>query len=112
MCTSVTPVLLQVKEPEKYGFDPKHLLGQLSDIYLHMNCDEFARAVAADEVCAVNDCYCVDLGVLLVLIETNKRVEWDSVERGGHGKLDLKRFVMFDTSAQSVLSNRGCTCYE
>lgn len=50
-------LLLQVKEPEKYGFDPKHLLGQLSDIYLHMNCDEFARAVAADEVC-LNVCYC------------------------------------------------------
>lgn len=55
-------LLLQVKEPEKYGFDPKHLLGQLSDIYLHMNCDEFARAVAADEVgCAQSVCYCVDV---------------------------------------------------
>jgi ubiquitin conjugation factor E4 B len=40
---------LIVKEPEKYGFDPKHLLGQLSDIYLNLECDLFARAVASDE---------------------------------------------------------------
>ena len=48
-------LVLQVKEPEKYGFDPKHLLGQLSDIYLNLECDLFARAVASDEVrCAQN----------------------------------------------------------
>ena len=44
LCTS------QVKEPEKYGFDPKYLLSHLADIYLHLNSDEFARAVARDEV--------------------------------------------------------------
>lgn len=62
---SAALLLLQVKEPEKYGFDPKHLLGQLSDIYLHLNCDEFAQAVASDEVCAVNGRFS------LVLLETN-----------------------------------------
>ena len=62
---SAALLLLQVKEPEKYGFDPKHLLGQLSDIYLHLNCDEFAQAVASDEVCTVNGRFS------LVLLETN-----------------------------------------
>lgn len=47
---------LKVKNPDKYGWEPKTLLGQLVDIYLHMDCDEFAAALAADEVgngCAV-----------------------------------------------------------
>ena len=40
---------LKVKNPEQYGFLPKELLGQLTDIYLHLNSDELARAVATDE---------------------------------------------------------------
>ncbi len=41
--------LLQVKNPEKYGFDPKLLLGQLIDIYLHLKGEVLARAVADDQ---------------------------------------------------------------
>lgn len=41
---------LKVKMPENYGWDPKRLLKQLIDIYLHLDCDEFAAAIAADEV--------------------------------------------------------------
>lgn len=40
---------LKVKKPEKYGWEPKKLLGQLVDIYLHMDCEQFAAALAADE---------------------------------------------------------------
>ena len=40
----------QVKDPEKYGFSPKDLLDQLTDIFLHLNSAELARAVATDEV--------------------------------------------------------------
>uniref|UniRef100_A0A1B6DV73 Ubiquitin conjugation factor E4 B n=1 Tax=Clastoptera arizonana TaxID=38151 RepID=A0A1B6DV73_9HEMI len=40
---------LKVNAPEKYGFDPRRLLNQLADIYLHLDCQEFAAAMAADE---------------------------------------------------------------
>ncbi|XP_077997981.1 ubiquitin conjugation factor E4 B-like [Glandiceps talaboti] len=40
---------LKVENKEKYGFEPKKLLDQLTDIYLHLNCQKFAEAVAADE---------------------------------------------------------------
>lgn len=42
---------LKVKKPDKYGWDPRRLLSQLVGIYLHLDCDEFAAALAADEVC-------------------------------------------------------------
>ena len=41
---------MQVRNPEKYGFEPKKTLDKLTDIYLHLDGDEFADAVAADEV--------------------------------------------------------------
>ena len=40
---------LKVRNPVKYGWEPRRLLGQLVDIYLHLSCDEFAAALAADE---------------------------------------------------------------
>ncbi|KAL1117669.1 hypothetical protein AAG570_003984 [Ranatra chinensis] len=40
---------LKVNNPDKYGWEPRRLLGQLVDIYLHLDCDEFASAIAADE---------------------------------------------------------------
>ena len=43
---------LRVKEPAKYGWQPRALLTTIVDIYLHLHCPEFARAIAADEVCA------------------------------------------------------------
>ena len=43
-------VCLQVKEPEKYGFRPKELLNSITDIYLHLESEQLARAVANDEV--------------------------------------------------------------
>ena len=42
---------LKVKNPEKYGWEPKKLLNQLTDIYLHLDkSDKFAQALANDEV--------------------------------------------------------------
>ncbi|RUS31621.1 ubiquitin elongating factor core-domain-containing protein [Jimgerdemannia flammicorona] len=40
---------LKVKNPEKYHFRPRDLLGELIDIYLHLNCPDFVIAVARDE---------------------------------------------------------------
>ncbi|GFR79782.1 ubiquitin conjugation factor E4 B [Elysia marginata] len=40
---------LKVKTPEKYGWEPKKLLDILTDIYLHLDCEKFAKAVANDE---------------------------------------------------------------
>ena len=42
--------MFQVRNPEKYGFEPKKTLDKLTDIYLHLDGDEFAHAVARDEV--------------------------------------------------------------
>lgn len=41
---------LKVNNADKYGWDPRRLLSQLVDIYLHLDCDLFASALAADEV--------------------------------------------------------------
>lgn len=40
---------LKVRSPHKFGWDPRRLLSQIFDIYLHLSCDEFAGAMAADE---------------------------------------------------------------
>ncbi|XP_034097538.1 ubiquitin conjugation factor E4 B [Drosophila albomicans] len=40
---------LKVKNPSKYGWEPRSLLAQIFDIYLHLDCDRFAQALAADE---------------------------------------------------------------
>ncbi|XP_018081118.1 ubiquitin conjugation factor E4 B isoform X1 [Xenopus laevis] len=40
---------LKVENPEKYGFEPKKLLDQLTDIYLHLDCARFAKAIADDQ---------------------------------------------------------------
>lgn len=41
---------LKVRNPDKYGWEPRRLLSQLVDIYLHLDCHEFATALAGDEV--------------------------------------------------------------
>ncbi|XP_015606835.1 ubiquitin conjugation factor E4 B [Cephus cinctus] len=40
---------LKVRKPQKYGWEPRTLLSQLVDIYLHLDCDNFAAALASDE---------------------------------------------------------------
>lgn len=34
---------LKVKNPEKYGWSPKKVLDQLTDIYLHLDCEKFSE---------------------------------------------------------------------
>ena len=41
---------LKVKNPEKYGWDPKWLLSHLIDIYLHLDSDALVSAIANDQV--------------------------------------------------------------
>ena len=45
---------LIVKSPEKYGWEPKKLLDNLTAIYLNLDCDDFAVALANDEVRKLN----------------------------------------------------------
>ncbi|XP_039756044.1 ubiquitin conjugation factor E4 B [Pararge aegeria] len=40
---------LKVRRPDKYGWEPRRLLSQLVDIYLHLDCPQFHAALAADE---------------------------------------------------------------
>eukprot|EP00096_Caligus_rogercresseyi_P011228 TRINITY_DN4351_c0_g1_i1.p1 TRINITY_DN4351_c0_g1~~TRINITY_DN4351_c0_g1_i1.p1 ORF type:complete len:1058 (-),score=361.53 TRINITY_DN4351_c0_g1_i1:325-3498(-) len=40
---------LKVKQPEKYNWDPRWLLRNLIDIYLHLDSDGFAAALANDQ---------------------------------------------------------------
>jgi len=40
---------LKVKQPEKYGWEPKWLLSHIIDIYLHLAGDKMAQAMANDE---------------------------------------------------------------
>lgn len=40
---------LKVRNPEKYGFEPKKILDKITDIYVHLHSSQFAEAVAADE---------------------------------------------------------------
>lgn len=48
---------LKVENPEKYGFEPKKLLDQLTDIYLQLDCARFAKAIADDQVRAHSSFY-------------------------------------------------------
>lgn len=41
---------LVVKNPEKYSWEPKKLLDNLTGIYTNLDCDRFAEALASDEV--------------------------------------------------------------
>ena len=38
-----------MKNPEKYGWEPKWLLSHIIDIYLHLASDKMAQAMANDE---------------------------------------------------------------
>lgn len=38
-----------MKNAENYGWEPRRLLDQLTDIYLHLDSEVFAQALAADE---------------------------------------------------------------
>lgn len=40
---------LKVRNPEKFNWNPKQLLERLIQVYLHLECDQFATAVAGDE---------------------------------------------------------------
>ena len=40
---------LKVHNAEKYGWDPKRMLGTIVDIYFHLDSPEFAKTLANDE---------------------------------------------------------------
>lgn len=60
---------LKVENPEKYGFEPKKLLDQLTDIYLQLDCARFAKAIADDQVRAQSKNHVIKVRVSLVMIK-------------------------------------------
>ena len=52
-----------MENPEKYGFEPKKLLDQLTDIYLQLDCARFAKAIADDQVGTDPDNICKSLQI-------------------------------------------------
>lgn len=40
---------LRVRNPTRYGWEPRRLLGQIVDIYIHLSSEEFAASLARDE---------------------------------------------------------------
>lgn len=67
---------LKVENPEKYGFEPKKLLDQLTDIYLQLDCARFAKAIADDQVCS---CKCT-VYCKLKTIWVNVLITWTIIE--------------------------------
>ena len=57
-----------MKEPEKYGFRPKELLNTITDIYLHLDSKQLARAVANDEVMHI-----------VQVVKTRLNLEWQKI---------------------------------
>jgi len=45
---------LKVRNPEKYGWEPKKLLDDLTAIYTNLHCDKFATLIAQEEVSLTN----------------------------------------------------------
>ena len=41
--------IITVKNADNYGWEPRRVLDQLTDIYLHLDSDVFAQALASDE---------------------------------------------------------------
>ena len=41
---------LKVENREKYGFEPRKMLDQLTSIYIHLDSEELAQSIANDEV--------------------------------------------------------------
>lgn len=39
-----------MRQADKYGWEPRKLLEQLVDIYLHLDSDKFYESIACDEV--------------------------------------------------------------
>ncbi|XP_066297718.1 ubiquitin conjugation factor E4 B-like [Branchiostoma lanceolatum] len=67
---------LKVQNPEKFGFEPKRLLGQLIDIYLHLDCEKFADAIANDERSYRKGVFEDACGVMMrAMIKTQSEIE-------------------------------------
>jgi hypothetical protein len=82
---------LKVRMPEKYGWEPRRLLSQLADIYLHLDCEGFAAALAGDEVSA-----------LAVLLQNHSRMH-------RHHSLLFIRFLYHE---QNMLQDVRTECIE
>ncbi|XP_029675459.1 LOW QUALITY PROTEIN: ubiquitin conjugation factor E4 B-like [Formica exsecta] len=66
---------LTVKKLEKYGWQPKKLFSQLIDIYLHLDCDNFAAALANDEHLFYNELFTDAANELKTSAKTTTEIE-------------------------------------
>ena len=63
---------LKVKNPEKYGWDPKWLLSHLIDIYLHLDSEALIKALANDQVHKV---YLRPMAIFFVCFQRSFKLE-------------------------------------
>lgn len=75
---------LKVKNPEKYGWEPKKLLDSLTDIYLHLDCDDFAKAISNDEVNIDIQSLLPHVVYMLLLLSWCPLILWLQVKFGNH----------------------------
>lgn len=82
---------LKVDNKEKYGFDPKKMMEQLSTIYLNLNSPELAQAIAKDERSFSQSLFDAAIKVLKNIFEMSPhKVDEFSVLAGEANKIYLK----------------------
>ncbi|XP_068966391.1 ubiquitin conjugation factor E4 B [Bombus flavifrons] len=85
---------LKVRIPQKYGWEPRALLSQLVDIYLHLDCEIFAAALAADE-----RSFCMEL-----FIDAANKLERSVIK----SIIEIERFVaLAERAADIARDNRA-----
>lgn len=96
---------LKVENPEKYGFEPKKLLDQLTDIYLQLDCARFAKAIADDQVGTADqtyDAFTHRWSLCDVVLWRRKKKTVMREATGSYGRLSQSwSFCLKDTSLNS-----------
>ncbi|XP_017783423.1 PREDICTED: ubiquitin conjugation factor E4 B isoform X1 [Nicrophorus vespilloides] len=82
---------LKVKNPEKYGWEPRWLLSHIVDIYLHLDCEDFARAIAGDERSFSRELF----------DDAVTRMERSTIKSG----VELEQFRTLSSKAQQILED-------
>ncbi|XP_014216828.1 ubiquitin conjugation factor E4 B [Copidosoma floridanum] len=85
---------LKVKKPQKYAWEPRILLSNIVDIYLHLDCQKFAAALANDERSFSKELFA----------EAAKRMEKSGIKSAA----EIERFVaLAEHASQIQIDNRA-----